>query len=46
MSHMGTKMIKKLNKEREKEIEEEMKEEYKYQCWIESIEYYELMSGR
>lgn len=46
MSYMSELMIKRLNKEREEELEKEMIEEYKYQCWIESIEYFELTRGR
>lgn len=46
MSYMSELMIKRLNKEREEEIKKEMKEEYEFQCWTESIEYFELTRGR
>lgn len=40
MSYTTSEVIKKLNEKKE------MEAEYKYQCWLESIEYFELTRGR
>ncbi len=45
MSHMGRKMINRLNKEKEEE-EKQMEEDAKQDMWEDSLEYWLLTRGR